>query len=186
MHYKAEDLSDAIIELPRSLKADEPRRVHGNDRVHNIFGVMREWTMELPLRHQGVLITSLRGCDGAGKEDASKSLACMIRRAILNPADDRETTSEGGFFGFKPQVLYTNTIAFLHSMDEYPLHYVMHLLHAAQVIAYKHPSPHIRKFFVIAYAMMVHKFHLRPESCEDMDARLTEDRVAKGTVERDF
>lgn len=186
MHWTAEDLSNAIVDLPRSLKADAPRRVQGYDRIYNVLGVMREWTMELPLRHQGVLITALRGCDGATKEDASKALACMIRRAILNPADDRETTSERGFFGFKAELLYTSTLQLLHSMDEYPLHYIMHLLHAAQVIAYKHPSPHMRQFFVIVYAMMVHKFHLRQESGEEMDARLTEDRVAKGTVERDF
>ena len=48
--------------------------------------VMRDWTTHLPLRHQGVLVTAIRGCDHASKEDSSKSLTRMIRRAILNPA----------------------------------------------------------------------------------------------------
>ncbi len=148
--------------------------------------VQRQWSTCLPLRHQGVLMTAIRGCDGAPKEDPSKSLSRMIRMATLNPADERETSSRGGFFGFDSTKLESDLHDFLHSLDEYPLHYVMHLMHASQVIGYKHPNIEFRDFFRLAYALIVHTFHLNMESESDMDLRLTLDRVASGTTERNF
>lgn len=156
-------------------------------RDHVPCSVMRRWTTTLPLRHQGVLVTAVRGCDGAPKEDTSKSLSRMIRRAILNPADERETSNKpGGFFGFSGVSLVSDILEFLHSLDQYPLHYVMHLCHASEVIGYKHPDPAFRSFFFVVYQMIVHTFHLRPESEQEMDIRLTLDRVAAGTTERNF
>lgn len=187
MYWKATDLEAAIHALPAEIKQDEWKSDLEQDHSHTKYrGVMREWTLRLPLRHQGVIVTGLRGCDGAGKEDASKALNCMIRRAVLNPADERETLKTGGFFGFNPERLLRDTLQLLHSIDQYPLHYITHLMHACQVIAFKHPDPTFRQFFMIVYAMMVHKFHLNQESIEDMDARLTTDRIAAGTTERDF
>src|ERR1700744_3079929 len=121
------ELFEVIDRLPRFCDADGP-------------SVMRQWTMEIPRRHQGVLVTGLRGCDGAPKEDTSKSISRMIRRAVLNPADPRETRNAGGFFGMKPEDLKANVLDFLHSLDQYPLHYIMHLCHACEVIGYKHPD----------------------------------------------
>jgi hypothetical protein len=169
------ELEQAAMKLPNSLKRD-----------CGYIGVLRQWTTVLPLRHQGVLTTAIRGCDGAPKEDPSKSLSRMIRRAILNPADERETLNGGGFFGFKADKLVDDVIAFLHSLDQYPLHYVMHMCHASEVIGYKHPSEEFREFFAVVYRMMVYTFHLEPESESRMDHRLTLDRVAAGTTERNF
>lgn len=148
--------------------------------------VMRTWTHTLPRRHQGVLVTAIRGCDGAPKDDASKVLSCMIRRAILNPADPRETTKERGFFGMSHARLKRDLLDFLHSLDQYPLHYVMHLCHASEVIGYKHPEECYRQFFSLTYAMMVYKFHLRAESESEMDTRLTLDRIVAGTKRETF
>lgn len=148
--------------------------------------VQRQWSTRLPLRHQGVLFTAIRGCDGAPKEDPSKSLSRMIRRACLNPADERETSNHGGFFGFEPQKMSRDLNEFLHSLDQYPLHYVMHLMHASQVIGYKHPNEEFRDFFKLTYALIVHTFHLNMEQESDMDLRLTLDRVQAGTTERNF
>lgn len=170
-----ESLETTAARLPRSLTRDEAH-----------VSVLRRWTTVLPLRHQGVLMTAIRGCDGAPKEDSSKTLSRMIRRAILNPADQRETLNGGGFFGFKPEKLVEDVIAFLHSLDQYPLHYVMHMCHASEVIGYKHPEKEFRDFFAVVYQMMVYTFHLMPESEAQMDHRLTLDRVAAGTTERNF
>lgn len=169
------DLEKSAYQLPKSLSRDGSH-----------VGVLRYWSTQLPLRHQGVLTTAIRGCDGAPKEDSSKSLSRMIRRAILNPADERETLNCGGFFGFNAEKLIVDVLVFLHSLDQYPLHYVMHMCHASQVIGYKHPAKEFREFFLIVYQMMVHTFHLEPESEIKMDHRLTLDRVAAGTTERNF
>ena len=179
----------AISMLPTQLRGDAPLKWQNGPGPRDMcqaHPVMRGWTTTLPLRHQGVLVSALRGADGAPKEDPSKSITSTIRRAVMNPADDRETTAAGGFFGFSAAKLTQNTHAFLHSMDQYPLHYVTHLMHAAQIIGYKHPSDDFRTYFELLYTMMVCKFHLLPEDVQTMDARLTEDRVQAGTVERDY
>src|ERR1700756_3566570 len=95
----------AIDSIPLFVDADGP-------------SVLRNWVGGLPRRHQGVLVTAIRGCDGAPKEDSSKSLSRMIRRAILNPADPRETEKAGGFFGMTHANLKRNIPDFLHSLDQ--------------------------------------------------------------------
>ena len=177
-------IDKAISMLPTRLYGDAVLPVWIDGKPYQ--PVMRSWTNHLPLRHQGVLVSAMRGADGAPKDDPSKSITSMLRRAILNPADGRETTAAGGFFGFDPGKLTTNTHAFLHSMDQYPLHYVTHLMHAAQIVGYKHPEETFRAYFELLYTMIVCKFHLLPEDQQTMDARLTEDRIAAGTVERDY
>jgi hypothetical protein len=173
--YIRMEMAEAIAGLPAEVGWDE-----------RTTGVIRSWLHELPLRYQGVLVTAIRGCDGAPKEDPSKVLSSMVRRAILNPADPRETLNERGFFGFSPTRLAKELPEFLHSMDQYPLHFVMHLLHACEVIGYHHPTQPMRRFFELVYRIMCHKFHVHPETASEMEHRLTFDRVAAGTTARDF
>jgi hypothetical protein len=165
----------AVRRLPLVIRQDDPAG-----------GVLRPWARELPLRLQGVLVTAIRGCDGAPKEDDSKHLSRMVRRAILNPADERETENEKGFFGFSASTLPRSLGAFFHSLDQYPLHYIMHLCHASEVIGYCCPDPAIGWFFLVCYRLFCHTMHLYPESCTQMFERLTEDRIAKGTTARNF
>lgn len=173
--YIRKNLTEAIADLPTLIEWDSQET-----------GVVRAWLHALPLRHQGVVVTAIRGCDGAPKEDPSKVLSSMVRRAILNPADPRETLNERGFFGFSKARINKELPDFLHSMDQYPLHFVMHLMHACEVIGYHHPSPDMRRFFVLVYRIMCHKFHVHPETADQMHERLTYDRVAAGTTARDF
>jgi hypothetical protein len=170
-----EALRESISKLPMRIDQDDAEG-----------GVLRPWVRSLPLRVQGVLVTAIRGCDGAPKEDSSKNLSRMIRRAILNPADPRESLNAGGFFGFSSEHLESSLSDFFHSLDQYPLHYVMHLTHACEVIAYSHPEKHMSAFFEMAYLLFCHMFHLNPETKEEMMARLTEDRIAHGTTARNF
>ncbi|MCH8908916.1 MAG: hypothetical protein IH840_17665 [Candidatus Heimdallarchaeota archaeon] len=71
---------------------------------------------------------------------------------------------------------------FAKNCDEYPLHFVLHLMHAIEVVGYKHPNAKTRTLFYEAYTTIVSGFHLRPESPEDLDARMLEDRIATGNV----
>ena len=109
--------------------------------------VMRDWTTQLPLRYQGVLLTAIRGCDGAQKNDASKGLTRQIRRAILNPADMREALYSRGFFGFHQGNLKKELPEFFGSLDQYPLHYILRLMHACEIIGYHHPQTNVKCFF---------------------------------------
>jgi hypothetical protein len=175
--YIRQELKEAIEGLPCFIEQD--------DDVEQV-GVLRAWVHPLPLRYQGVLVTAIRGCDGAPKEDPSKVLSSMVRRAILNPADPLETLNERGFFGYSPARLAKELPDYLHSMDQYPLHFVMHLMHACEVIGYCHPSAAMGRFFRLVYRIKCHKFHVTPERMDQMYERLTCDRVAAGTTARDF
>ena len=62
----------------------------------------------------------------------------------------------------------------------------MHLMHACEVIGYKHPDQNFREFFELVYRLIVYTLHLNTESCSEMDHRLTLDRVEAGTTERNF
>lgn len=139
--------------------------------------VMQEWTFNLPLRHQGVLIAAVRGCDNTPKENSAKPIVRALRGAFLNPADEREMGLPSSFMthSFEEYQLAT----FLKDWDHYPMHFVQHLMHACQVIGYKHPNLATRINFSGAYYRMVNKLHLRAESVELMDLRLCEDRIAK-------
>lgn len=138
--------------------------------------VMRDWAMDLPLRHQGVLLAAVRGCDGMPKENSAKPLVRAIRYAFMNPADQREVGMPSAFMQdyFSEKELK----GFLSDWDHYPIHFVQHLMHACQVIGYKHPDDDMRLRFRTAYYRVVKKLHLEPEDELKMDNRLCEDRIS--------
>lgn len=166
---------DTIKHLPQLIEPED-----------SAGGVLKPWVRALPLRCQGSIVTAIRGCDTASKEDNSKRLVAMVRRAVLNPADERESLATGGFFGFNAEKLTASLREFLHSMDAYPLHYIMHLAHACEIIAFFHPQISFSVFFWEVYSAICDKCHMNPENKKQLLNRMTEDRVAKGTVERDF
>jgi len=48
----------------------------------------------------------------------------------------------------------------------------MHLIHAAEILGYKHPIIYIRRFWNIFYLDGVKDLHLHPETEAEMDKRL--------------
>jgi hypothetical protein len=82
-------LFELIDQLPSVTEADGP-------------SVMRRWVTQLPIKHQGTLVCAVRGCDTRSKDDPSKPLVRMIRRASLNPYQTDATRAKRGFFGFDP------------------------------------------------------------------------------------
>lgn len=145
--------------------------------------VLQDWVMELPLREQGVLLTAVRGCDLAPKpadhdhDTTERRLTALLRFCVLNPADPREVDIPGAFFqsclpeSWKPSQL-----------GHYPLHWVAHLMHAFQVVGARHPSLREQAMGALVYNQIVFSLHLQPESREAMIRRLSEDRIANGTV----
>lgn len=143
--------------------------------------VLQDWVMELPLRAQGTLLTGIRGCDLTPKYPLNaleRRLVGAIRFAVMNPADPREVDKEPGCFfisqvpeNFKPS-----------SLGHYPQHWVSHVMHCAEIIGYCHPDPLVRIKWNHVYSRLVYSLHLEPETKERMIERLTEDRIAAGTV----
>lgn len=143
--------------------------------------VLQEWVMDLPRRHQGVLVCGVRGCDLAPKfplDSYERKLTAAIRGHVLNPADPREVDSEPGSF-MSMQIPVDLKVS---SLVHYPQHWVSHVMHACQVLAAKHPDEEIASQWAKLYMKFCDAFHVAAESISTMDERLMEDRIAKGTV----
>ena len=140
--------------------------------------ILQPWVTELGLRHQGVLLASVRGCDGISKYSNSKPLVRFLRWTFMVAFDEREIGRTGG--SLMNNVLKAEDVyRFLGDWDAYPMHFVQHLMHAYEVVAYKHPDRSIAHTCFNVYSSMVDKLHLTTESEKEMDERLTEDRIAK-------
>lgn len=159
---------------------------------------IRSWVARLPLREQGTLMAGIRGCDtvsnhyeyvGSGPDGywasvdhPTKVIVRMIRYSVGNCADHREVSTVGAFMadwrveGFVPEKWPVK------SLDNLPLHFGMHMLHAVEVMGYRHPDPEERGMWHRLYLRIVEHLHLKPETDQEMIGRFAEDRIALGTV----
>lgn len=135
--------------------------------------VLQSWVEQLGLRHQGLILTAIRGCDTAPKEDASKALTRCYRAATLNAFVGDPAKARTFIEAVDVEELAARMDAFRRNLDHYPHHYVMHLIHAAEVVGYKHPEPLLAAIWCGFYIALCQGLHVQPESEVDMDARLT-------------
>jgi hypothetical protein len=156
--------------------------------------VTQEWTHGLTLMQQSVLLSAIRGCDGLPKRHKSKALVKWYRRCVLLSAFDGRALptpyDEGGgsFAGpivkiptgtsdtvrdqIAEQVLSEVANDFIDSRDELPAHYQVHMMHAIEILGFKHPVNAIRQYWHRLYVRMVEAYHLWPETEAQLDARL--------------
>lgn len=153
--------------------------------------VTQEWTHSLSMMQQTVLLTSVRGPDGIAKYGAVKMLLRWFRRCTLISALDGEVLtspwdSRGGSFtgpslsGIPKeeweQEMDKIVDEYLQTTDALPHHFQLHLLHAAEIVGYKHPDVRIRAWWCRLYRRLVNAFHLHPETELEMDQRLGDTR----------
>lgn len=155
--------------------------------------VTQDWVHAIPLMQQSVLLGAIRGPDGQPKYTGVKLLLRWYRRCILrssldggcvltNPSDPRG----GSFTG--PSLdrdasgphwvdqMQAHVADYLRQADALPHHWQTHFMHAAQIVGYKHPDPTIAGFWHAVYLRIVFEMHLWPETMEQMDKRLGDDR----------
>lgn len=131
--------------------------------------VIQDWVAYLGLRHQGVLMSSVRGCDSVSKEDASKRLVRAYRSYVLYSFDARPSS----FIDLvTPKELHSRMMEFVNNFDHYPIHFVLHLIHAAEILGYHHPDEEVQEQWRWFYYRMCRKLHTKPESQEELDERL--------------
>lgn len=75
-------------------------------------------------------MSALRGCDGVGKNDISKKIVRRIRNAVLHNAGP--DSSEFMDCNISDEEIYS----FSKNIDAYPVHFLLHLIHASEVIGY--------------------------------------------------
>jgi hypothetical protein len=74
---------------------------------------------------------------------------------------------------------------YLRDGDAIPHHFRMHFLHAVEILGYKHSELAIRLWWRCVYRRLVDDLHLNPETEEQMDRRLGDNRenwLARGDV----
>lgn len=170
--------------------------------MNNKGPVTQPWVHNLTYMQQSVLLGAVRGPDGFPKYHPVKPVLRWYRRCILISALDgrtlRSPLEEGGgsFIGpsfrrvdWSMKVDFRNGITaemavmdrlmddFMRHMDEMPLHFWNHLRHAFEIVGYKHPDEVIRMWFRKQYFRMTHAAHDNPETEEQLDGRLGDDRA---------
>ena len=148
--------------------------------------VLQDWVMDLPLREQGTLLTAVRGCDNEPKiwsrtgvsYSPGRRLTAFIRWCFMVPADPREVNAEeGAFFMSNPPMPFKPS-----EFGHLPQHWYSHAMHALEVIGYRHPHTPTASVARHYYQVMVKSLHLNIETRDEMIERLSEDRIASGTV----
>lgn len=74
--------------------------------------------------------------------------------------------------------------AALDELDAAPMHYVLHIIHAARIVSLYHDNPIFGCQWSWFYMRAVHKFHLNPESEKEMNRRLNADEDSFGAEQR--
>lgn len=130
--------------------------------------VVRDWIRDLPWKQQTVLLSAIRGCDGAPKHDESKSFVRPLRGIILKNA---EPDNEDDTFMEHPSEF--SVTEFAHDLDDYPMHWLVHFIHAVEIVGYKHPYEEVREYWSHLYELICEEgFHMNIETEEQLDKRL--------------
>ncbi len=135
-------------------------------------GILKPWVAELGLRYQGVLMGIIRGCDGAPRECPSKGLVRAIRGVLLHTHCADETNSASFIECCEYNATQNRMNDFVHGWDHLPLHFVMHLMFAVEIIGYCHPEPTTNALWRGFYMRICKKLHVTPEFPEELKARL--------------
>lgn len=160
--------------------------------------VTQDWVQDLTYMQQSVLLTAVRGPDGLPKYHPVKYLLRWYRRAILRSSFLGEVISDpwkddGGSFlgasldsgdrtseqlqGLAWEPGMDNVLReYLATLDQIPLHFALHLMHAVEIVGYKHPDDRIRVWFLGMYVRLARDFHLTPETEAQLDHRLGDSR----------
>lgn len=158
--------------------------------------VLQDWTHGLSFMQQTVLLTAIRGPDGLPKYAGVKYLLRWYRRCILmssldgeilsNPCDPRGGSFMGPSFDRDPIMGYSEgwqqpmdriVDDYLRELDGIPHHFQLHLMHAAEIVGYKHPDKWISRWWCHVYRRLVNDMHLHPETEAELDDRLNDTRV---------
>lgn len=154
--------------------------------------VLQDWVQELTFMQQTVLLTAVRGPDGIAKYAGVKMLLRWFRRCVLVSAMDGtvlvtpDMDGGGSFTGpsfitdnaFPTWEAQMDTIVdqYLREVDAMPHHFHVHLMHAAEILGYKHAEMRIRDWWCKVYERLANDAHLHPESEAEMDERLGDTR----------
>jgi hypothetical protein len=131
--------------------------------------VIRDWLQSLAWKEQTVLLTAIRGCDNRPIEDPVKPIIQEYRSIVLHDAVPSEND------GFMKKFNDEERDRFLKHIDEYPLHWFKHFLHAVEIVGYKHPDDDIRDRWNNLYVKLCRDgLKVNTEKSHQLDERLSD------------
>lgn len=136
--------------------------------------VLHDWVTTLTFQMQALLLTAMRGPDENNKFNAAKSLIRYLRGCVIKPAGKWHGHNDNDFMWGEYNQFQKFASTFFQDHDEYPHHFIMHLIHCAEVVGYKHPNRVVRHHWRNFYMQACDAFHMRPESEKQMDRRLND------------
>ena len=144
--------------------------------------VQPEWCAGLTMQQQSTLFLAGRGPDGVAKSHPCKEVQRAYRATVFVAArygrllrwGERGDTfmclkafSENEQWGAAVDAFFVN-------VDSLPHHFLMHLLHGAEILGWKHPDDRFKTRWMDFYLRGVTELHLYPETEDEMDARLAD------------
>lgn len=154
--------------------------------------VTQAWTHAIPMMQQTVILTAIRGPDGLPKYNAVKLLLRWYRRCVLLSAMDGKVLADpcsvngGSFTGPSLDIEFIDRWEkgmeaivddYIRQLDGIPHHFHMHLMHAAEILGYKHPDDRVAHWWMNrVYLRFVNDMHLQPETHAQLDERLGDNR----------
>lgn len=139
------------------------------------MSVLRSWVTErLTLQMQGTILTAIRGPDNEAKESPSKPVVRAYRCVVLKNARNFEpgdTFMGDGSGTITPEACR----AFFKNHDQSPHHWIMHMIHSAEIVGYFHPNPEVARHWLGFYHKACDDLHMNPETKEQLTQRLGAD-----------
>jgi hypothetical protein len=135
---------------------------------------LHDWVHGLTFQQQALLMTGMRGPDMCNKHNAAKAIIRYLRGAICKPAGNWSYENDNDFMWGEYRVFSTWQKNFFDDPDGYPHHFIMHLIHCAEVIGYKHPDDVIAGCWLDFYQAGCKAFHMWAEDENEMDGRLND------------
>lgn len=144
-------------------------------KTQRIESVLHDWVCELPFQMQALLLTAMRGPDENNKYNAAKAVIRYLRGSVIKPAGDWSGKNDNDFMWGEYILKFGEySEAFWADHDEYPHHFIMHLIHCAELVGYKHPNRCVRECWENFYLTACEAFHMNPETMNQMDERLND------------
>lgn len=149
----------------------------------NNLSVIQEWVTDtLNYQQQTVLLMALRGPDGFPKRHTCKKALYFLRACVCKSAPHgrnmRADESLSAFMDYSPKDNARDWGCIVEDfeacIDELPLHYFTHFMHAAQIMAYKHPDALVKSRWMYLYLACGKYLHMPVESVEALDKRLAD------------
>lgn len=144
------------------------------------LSVFPDWMLKLPMQQQSVLVLAARGPDGISKGHPCKAIVQAYRAMVLKAAyrgrllRPGETGSDFmSLDRFSDAESWQHAVnAFFTTIDALPHHYLMHLMHGAEILGFKHPDVIFQERWSGFYVSCCDDMHVAPETEAEMDRRL--------------